>query len=312
MTATTPNLSVKLAGITLKNPILTASGTFGYGLEFAELVDLNALGGITTKGIYLKPKMGNPPQRIAETRAGMLNAIGLENVGVDVFLNEKLPKLRAYDVPIFVNISDSNLENYCKTAERLARDGDGVSAIELNISCPNVEKGGIEFGTDPQIVERITRDVKAASGRLPLFVKLTPNVTDIRAIARAAEQGGADGLSIMNTILGMAIDVRTRKPKLANRVGGLSGPAVKPIAVRMVWQVAKVVQIPIIGMGGVMNAEDAVEFMLAGATAVAVGTANFIDPTISVKIIEGLRAFCKEHDIADIRTIIGTVDDGER
>lgn len=306
-----PKLSVDVGGIRMKNPVMTASGTFGYGMEYADLIDLNALGGICTKGIYLQPKMGNPPQRIVETRAGMLNAIGLENVGTDAFITDKLPPLRAYDTAIIANISDGVLENYPKIAERLAADGEGLAGLELNISCPNVKTGGLEFGTDPAIVERLVRDVKAAAGSLPLLVKLTPNITDITVIAKAAEQGGADGLSVINTILGMAIDVQTRRPKLANRVGGLSGPAIKPIAVRMVWQVARAVSIPVVGMGGIMNALDAVEFLIAGATAVAVGTANFLNPGISIDIIEGIAAFCKEQNIDDVRTLIGSLDDGD-
>ncbi len=294
----------------MKNPVMTASGTFGYGLEFASLLDLNRLGGVCTKGIYLHPKMGNPPQRIVETRAGMLNAIGLENVGTEAFITEKLPPLREYDIAIVANISDGVLENYPKIAEALAERGEGLAGLELNISCPNVATGGLEFGTDPAIVEQLVRDVKAAAGHLPLLVKLTPNITDITVIAKAAEQGGADGLSVINTILGMAIDVHTRTPKLANRVGGLSGPAIKPIAVRMVWEVARAVSIPVVGMGGIMNALDAIEFLIAGATAVAVGTANFLNPSISIDIIEGIEAFCKEHGIDDVRSLTGSLRDG--
>lgn len=305
-----PSLAVNVGGIAMKNPVMTASGTFGYGMEYAGLVDLNRLGGIATKGIYLNPKMGNPPQRIAETRAGLLNAIGLENVGVEAFIRDKLPPLRAYDLAVVANISDAVIDNYARIAGRLAEDGDGLAGIEVNISCPNVRTGGLEFGTDPEIVERLVRDVKAAAGPLPVLVKLTPNITDIRTIARAAEQGGADGLSVINTILGMAIDIRTRRPKLANRVGGLSGPAIKPVAVRMVNQVYRAVSIPIVGMGGIMNAEDALEFLIAGASAIAVGTANFLNPAISLEIIDGIAAFCAEHDIADVRQLTGSVEDG--
>lgn len=309
--STTPRLAVDVGGIRLKNPVVTASGTFGYGMEFAPLIDLNRLGGICTKGIYLQPKMGNPTPRIVETPAGMLNAIGLENVGVEAFLRDKLPPLRAYDTAVIANICDATLENYPKIAERLATDGEGLGGLEMNISCPNIKAGGLEFGIDPVIVERLVRDVKAAAGHLPVLVKLTPNITDIRTIARAAEQGGADGLSLINTILGMVIDVPTRRPKLANRVGGLSGPAIRPIAVRMVWQVAKAVSIPLVGMGGIMTATDALEFLIAGATAVAVGTANFIDPGASIAILDGIEAYCRENAIDDIHTLIGSIDDGE-
>jgi dihydroorotate dehydrogenase (NAD+) catalytic subunit len=303
-----PDLSIDFAGIKLKNPVLTASGTFGYGEEFAEFVDLNKLGGVIVKGISLKPIKGNPPPRIWETPSGMLNAIGLENPGVDVFLSEKMPYLRKYDTAVFVNMFGYSLEEYVGVAERL--DGaQGISGIEVNISCPNVKAGGMAFGTDLRATFELLSAVRKAT-RLPLIAKLSPNVTDVTAFARAAADAGCDGLSLINTLLGMAIDVRCRKPRLANCTGGLSGPAIRPVAVRMVWQAARSVSLPIIGMGGIVTGEDAMEFMLAGASAVAVGTANFINPRATLDVLDGIEGIMREQKIADLREIIGKVDAG--
>jgi dihydroorotate dehydrogenase (NAD+) catalytic subunit len=299
-----PNLSVDFAGIKLKNPVLTASGTFGYGEEYADFVDLDRLGGVIVKGISLKPIAGNPPPRIWETPSGMLNAIGLENPGVEVFLREKLPYLRQYDTAIIVNIVGYSADDYLAVAERL--DGaEGVSGIEVNISCPNVKSGGMIFGTDLKATAELLSAVRAKT-RLPLIAKLSPNVTDVTDFAKAARDAGCDGLSLINTLLGMAIDVRTGRPRLANCTGGLSGPAIRPVAVRMVWQVAKAVSLPIIGMGGIVNAEDALEFILAGASAVAVGTANFMNPRAALDVLDGIEAFLAESrpggtGIGDIR-----------
>src|SRR5574342_1008135 len=281
-----PDLSIDFAGIKLKNPMLTASGTFGYGEEFAEFVDLNKLGGVIVKGISLKPIKGNPPPRIWETPSGMLNAIGLENPGVDAFLRDKLPFLRRFDTAVIVNIFGYSMEEYVGVAERL--DGvPGVAGLEVNISCPNVKAGGIAFGSDVQASRALLSAVRRAT-KLPVIAKLSPNVTDVTGFAAAARDAGCDGLSLINTLLGMSIDVRCRRPRLANCTGGLSGPAIRPVAVRMVWQAAKAVKLPIIGMGGIVTAEDAVEFLLAGATAVAIGTASFVDPASALKVIEGL------------------------
>ncbi len=303
-----PDLSIDFAGIRLKNPVLTASGTFGYGEEFAEFVDLNRLGGVIVKGISLKPIKGNPPPRIWETPSGMLNAIGLENPGVDVFLNEKMPYLRKYDTAVIVNMFGYSLEEYVGVAERL--DGvAGISGIEVNISCPNVKAGGMAFGTDLRATFGLLSAVRKAT-RLPLIAKLSPNVTDVTAFAKAAADAGCDGLSLINTLLGMAIDVRCRKPRLANCTGGLSGPAIRPVAVRMVWQVARSVSLPIIGMGGIVTGEDALEFMLAGASAVAVGTANFINPRATLDVLNGIEGFLREQKIGSLREIVGKVDAG--
>lgn len=303
-----PDLSLTFAGIKLKNPVLTASGTFGYGEEFAEFVDLNLLGGVIVKGISLKPIKGNPPPRIWETPSGMLNAIGLENPGVDVFLNEKMPYLRQYDTAVLVNMFGYSLEEYVGVAERL--DGaKGISGIEVNISCPNVKAGGMAFGTDLRATFELLSAVRKAT-RLPLIAKLSPNVTDVTAFAKAAADAGCDGLSLINTLLGMAIDVRCRKPRLANCTGGLSGPAIRPVAVRMVWQVARSVSLPIIGMGGIVTGEDAMEFMLAGASAVAVGTANFINPRATLDVLKGIEGFMREQKIGNLREVIGKVDAG--
>ncbi len=303
-----PDLSVDFAGIRLKNPVLTASGTFGYGEEYAEFVDLNKLGGVIVKGISLRPITGNPPPRIWETPSGMLNAIGLENPGIDVFLTEKLPYLRKFDTAVIVNIFGYSFEDYVAVAERL--DGvPGVSGLEVNISCPNVKAGGIVFGTDLKAAFGLLSAVRKAT-KLPVIAKLSPNVTDITEFAGAARDAGCDGLSLINTLLGMSIDVQCRKPRLANWTGGLSGPAIRPVAVRMVWQTAKAVPLPIIGMGGIVTAEDALEFILAGASAVAVGTANFISPRATVDVIEGIETFMTEQGVNAIGDLVGKVSAG--
>jgi len=300
-----PDLSVYIAGIKLKNPVLTASGTFGYGEEFAEFIDLSMLGGVIVKGISLKPIVGNPPPRIWETPSGMLNAIGLENPGVDVFLSQKLPFLRKHDTAVIVNIFGFSLEEYVGVAERL--DGaKGISGLEVNISCPNVKAGGMAFGTDLKATFELLSAIRKAT-RLPLFAKLSPNVTDVTEFAGAARDAGCDGLSLINTLLGMAIDVRCRRPRLANCTGGLSGPAVRPVAVRMVWQVAKKVSLPIIGMGGIVTGEDALEFILAGASAVAVGTANFINPLATLEVLSGIENMMAEQGVSRIKDLIGKV-----
>lgn len=301
-----PSLAVDFAGIRLKNPILTASGTFGYGEEYAEFVDLNRLGGVIVKGISIKPIPGNPPPRIWETPSGMLNAIGLENPGVDVFLREKLPYLKKFDTAIIVNIFGYSLEDYIAVAERLDA-ASGISALEVNISCPNVKAGGMVFGTDPRASYELLSEIRKRT-RLPMIAKLSPNVTDITVFAKAAADAGCDGLSLINTLLGMSIDVRCRRPRLANCTGGLSGPAIRPVAVRMVWQVAKTVSLPIIGMGGITSGEDALEFILAGATAVAVGTANFMNPCATINIIQEMESMLVEMGVGDIRSLVGKVN----
>lgn len=300
-----PDLSVDFAGIRLKNPVLTASGTFGYGEEFRDIVDLNKLGGVIVKGVSLRPIKGNPPPRIWETPAGMLNAIGLENPGVDVFLSEKLPYLRNFNTAVIVNIFGSTLDEYVAVAERLDRVS-GISGLEVNISCPNVKAGGIVFGTNVEATFDLLSALRRAT-KLPLIAKLSPNVTDITVFARAAEDAGCDGLSLINTLLGMAIDVRCRRPRLANCTGGLSGPAIRPVAVRMVWQAARSVKIPIIGMGGILTAEDALEFILAGASAVAVGTANFVNPLATLNVVKGIENFLREEGIETVRELVGKV-----
>jgi dihydroorotate dehydrogenase (NAD+) catalytic subunit len=292
-------------GLHLKNPVMTASGTFGYGNEFAGFVNLHRLGAIVVKGVSLLPRPGNPPPRIVETSSGMLNAIGLENVGIEKFISQKMPFLREIGTPVIVNILGESLEEYSALAGKL-NDVEGIAAVEVNISCPNVRKGGVAFGTDPAMVRQVTLAVKARTS-LPVIIKLSPNVTDITATARAAEDGGADTISLINTLMGMAIDHRTRRPKLANVIGGLSGPAIKPVALRMVWQVANAVRIPVIGIGGIMTTEDALEFMIAGASAVQVGTANLVDPDATERIIAGLANFVAETGCRSIREIIGSL-----
>jgi dihydroorotate dehydrogenase (NAD+) catalytic subunit len=301
-----PNLTVRIAGMELKNPVLLASGTARYGEEISSHLDLNKVGGIMVKGIALRPTPGNPPVRICETPAGMLNAIGLPNVGADEFIREKLPFLRRFDTKVIVNIFGSTVEDYAEVARRF--DGvEGIHGLELNISCPNIKEGGSCFGMEVKATYEVVSAVRRAT-RLPLIVKLSPNVTDIVAFARASKDAGGDALSLVNTFLGMAIDTETWKPKLANMTGGLSGPAIRPLAVRMVWQVAQSgVNLPIIGMGGIMTAEDAVEFLLAGADAVAVGTANFLRPDASADIIDGLGKYMEKKGIRNIRQMVGAV-----
>lgn len=297
-------LATDLCGIKMKTPILTGSGTFGFGEEFADFVDLSSIGGVVVKGTTLKPRRGNDGVRITETPAGMLNCIGLENPGVEVFLKETLPRIRQYDMNVIVNISGSSVEDYGLLAEKL--DATDIAAIEVNISCPNVKEGGIVFGTDPKAAAAVTRAVKSHTGK-PVIVKLSPNVTDIVCMAKAVEDAGADAISLINTLLGMQIDIRTWTPVLGNITGGLSGPCVKPVAVRMVWQVAQAVHVPIIGMGGIMSAEDAVEFFLAGASAVAIGTANFTDPSCISKISDDLAAYLAAHRLENIHDMIGKI-----
>lgn len=298
------NMSVEIAGVTFRNPVMTASGTFGSGEEFSEFVDLNRLGAVVTKGVADVPWPGNPAPRIAETCGGMLNAVGLQNPGIDLFISRDIPFLKKFDTKIIVNVCGHSMEEYCAVVDRLA--GEPVDMLEINISCPNVKEGGIAFGTDPEAVEKITREVKRHAAQ-PVIMKLSPNVTDIRETAKAAEAGGADAVSLINTLTGMKIDVKKRTFALANRTGGLSGPAIHPIAVRMVYEASHAVGIPVIGMGGICTAEDAVEMMLAGATAVSVGTANFRDPEAAVKIIEGMEEYLKEQGIEDVRELIGAV-----
>ena len=298
-------MTVEIAGIKMKNPVMTASGTFGCGEEYADYVDLNRLGGIVVKGLSLKPRPGNPPPRIMETAGGMLNAVGLQNVGVDVFIEEKLPFLRQYHVAVIANIYGESYTEYAQVAGKLSKAG-GVDALEVNVSCPNVKKGGLSFGSDPKAAAEVTRRVRAET-HLPVIVKLTPNVTDITVIARAVEEAGADAVSLINTLTGMSIDLKTRTPHLKNITGGLSGPAIKPVALRMVWQVAQRVSIPVIGIGGIMTALDALEFMMAGAKAVQIGTANFINPRATMEIIDGMRRYLQENKMKSINDIVGTL-----
>ena len=299
-----PRLAVDICGIHMNTPIITASGTFGFGEEFADFVDLERLGGVMVKGTTLLPRRGNEGVRIAETPAGMLNCIGLENPGAEVFLKETLPRLKKYSMNVIVNISGSTTEDYGTLAEML--DVDGVAAIELNVSCPNVKEGGIVFGTDPAAASAVVRAAKAHTKK-PVILKLSPNVTDIVMMAKAVEEAGADAVSLINTLMGMAIDIRTKKPVLGNITGGLSGPCVKPVALRMVWQVAKAVKIPVLGMGGISTAEDAIEFLLAGASAVVVGTANFVDPSVTMTIADGIAAYLDEQKIAHVNELVGAL-----
>jgi dihydroorotate dehydrogenase (NAD+) catalytic subunit len=300
-----PSLAVEIAGLKLRNPVMPASGTFGYGQEFAPYLDLQRLGAIVTKGLSLKPKAGNPMPRIAETTSGMLNAIGLQNVGIDAFVQSKVPYYRGINTPVIANFFGNTLEEYGEVARRLA-DVAEVAAVELNISCPNVKQGGIVFGTDPCAAAEVVTLVRRQLTK-PLIVKLTPNVTDITVVARAVEEAGADAISCINTITGMAVDIRSRRPKIANRTGGLSGPAIRPIAVRMVHQVVQAVKIPVIGIGGIMTASDALEFLIVGARAVQVGTANFVDPAAMLTIIDGIEAFLVEEGLEDINQLIGSL-----
>ena len=298
-------LAVKIDNLQLKNPVMTASGTFGYGEEFADFVDLERLGGFIVKGTTGSHREGNPYPRMAETPSGMLNAVGLQNVGVANFCKEVYPRIQHLDTNIIVNVSGSSIEEYCSVAEQVDAL-ENIPAIELNISCPNVKKGGMGFGTKPDMAAQVVEAVRKVYHKT-LIVKLTPNVTDITEIARAVEAAGADSVSLINTVLGMAIDVERQRPCLSTVTGGLSGPCVKPLAVRMVWQVAHAVKIPVVGLGGISTAADALEFLMAGAKAVEVGTANFIDPTVTMKIVDGLEDYCQRHGISDINEIIGII-----
>jgi dihydroorotate dehydrogenase (NAD+) catalytic subunit len=302
-----PELAVSVGGIRMKNPVTTASGTFGFGPEYAPYIELNRLGAIVVKGTTLEPRTGNPTPRLVETPAGILNSIGLQNPGVDCFIEEALPYLAGYDLPVIVNIAGDTVEDYARLAGKL--DVPGVAGLEVNISCPNVKKGGMQFGSDPATAAEVTRAVKGSTGK-PVIVKLSPNVTSMVAVAEEVARAGADALSMINTLLGMAIDVKSRRPLLGNVMGGLSGPAIKPVAVRAVWQVYREVRLPIIGMGGITCAEDALEFILAGATAVAVGTANFVNPRATMDIIEGLEKYLVENGIRYIKELVGAAQKG--
>ena len=308
MTATTgkgpPDLSVNVAGIHLKNPVIAASGTFGYGLEFDDIVHLHNLGGFVVKGLSREPMTGNPPPRLYETAAGMLNAIGLQNIGARAFVDEKLPKLRAIkNIVVFANVFGYTREDYERTIQIL-NEGEGIAAYELNVSCPNTQQGGIQFGSDPRLLDELVTTAKRVSAR-PLIVKLSPNVTSIAQMAHIAQESGASAVSLVNTFLAMAIDPKTRKPRIANVTAGLSGPAIKPIAVRMVYDAAHSVKIPVIGMGGISSAADIVEFMLAGATAIQIGTASYWDPCATEKIVEELKGYCVEHDVEELSELTG-------
>ena len=300
-----PDMSVEIAGIKLRNPVMPASGTFGYGEEYTPFIDMEKIGAIVTKGLSLKPKAGNPTPRIAETVSGMLNAIGLQNVGIDAFIQHKMPFLRTVNTPVIANFFGNTLEEYGEVAKRL-NDIPEIAAGELNISCPNVKQGGIVFGTDPKAASEVVALVRKNLQK-PLIVKLTPNVTDITVVARAVEEAGADAIACINTLTGMSVDVNTRKPRIANMTGGLSGPAIRPVAVRMVHQVVQTVSVPVIGIGGIVKAMDALEFLIVGAKAVQVGTANFVDPTAMISIIEGIEEFLLAEGIDDIHDLIGSL-----
>ena len=304
--AARPDMKVNIGGMELQNPVLTASGTFGYAREFDHLIDLNRLGGIVVKGLSLRPTKGNPPPRIVETACGMINAIGLENVGIEGFITEKLPFLQDLFPPVIVNIYGQFEDDYRQLAARID-EVTAIDGIEVNISCPNVKAGGMAFGVDPKTAFSVIRAVREQTSK-PVIVKLSPNVTDITEIATAVEEAGADCISLINTISAMAVDIETRRPKIANIVGGLSGPAIKPVALRMVWQVAQKSKIPIIGIGGIMTAQDALEFLIAGATAIQVGTANFVNPRATTEIIDGIEAFLIERDIPSVNDIVGTLE----
>lgn len=303
--ATNSQLEVEIAGVRFNNPVWTASGTCGYGLDMAELIDLNRLGGICTKGLSAKPMRGNAPWRIVETHGGMLNAIGLQNIGARAFITDKLPELRGYDTRVIPNVFGYTIEEYIE-AIKILEDGEGIHAYELNISCPNVKAGGESFANDSRQAAAVTEAVKNAASR-PVIVKMSPNVTDVAAVARAVESAGADALSLINTAVGMAIDIHTRRPRLANKTGGLSGPAIKPIAVRCVFQASRAVKIPLVGIGGIATTEDALEFIIAGASAVQVGTANFYDPSASMKIVDGLADYCHRNGLNSINELVGSV-----
>ncbi|OPY83217.1 MAG: Dihydroorotate dehydrogenase B (NAD(+)), catalytic subunit [Syntrophus sp. PtaU1.Bin005] len=301
-----PSLSVDIGPLSLRNPVMTASGTFGYGEEYAPFVDLNRLGALIVKGLSLEPRAGNPPPRLAETPSGLLNAVGLQNIGVKAFVKEKLPFLKEYSTAIIANIFGETVDEYGKVAEILGM-ADGLSALEVNISCPNVKKGGIAFGSSPEMAAEVTKRVREATD-LPMIMKLSPNVTDISHIAESVESAGADAVSLINTLAGMAVDVEHRKPVLYNVTGGLSGPAIKPVALRMVWQVVNRVNIPVIGLGGIMCPNDALEFLIVGARAVEVGTASFLNPHATMNILEGIETYLREHSISDIGDLIGTLE----
>ena len=304
------DLSVQIGTLRLANPLMAASGCYGYGVEYAEAVDLASLGAVVSKGLFLKPREGHPPERIVETPSGMLNAIGLQGIGVHRYISEKLPELRRLGATNVINICGSTLDEYVELA-RILSDADGVHALELNISCPNIKEGGITFGCSLHGTFDVVSAVKKVT-HLPVFPKLTPNVTDVASIAKAAEDAGADAVSLVNTFLAMAIDVETRRPRLSNIVGGLSGPAIRPVAVRMVYECRRAVKIPVIGMGGIASATDALEFMIAGATAVQVGTANFVDPFIWTKLVDGMRDYMGRHKIARLADLVGTIDTSAR
>jgi dihydroorotate dehydrogenase (NAD+) catalytic subunit len=301
-----PQMGVEIAGLHLKNPVMTASGTFGYGGEFRDLVDLNRLGAIIVKGLSRQPAAGNPPPRIVETPSGMLNAIGLENIGIEAFRRTRLRFLRQFETPVIVNLYGQQAEDY-EALATIVEDEPAIAAVEVNISCPNVKAGGIAFGVIPETAAALTGRIRQCTTK-PLIVKLSPNVTDIVPIAQAVAAAGADALSLINTITGMVVDIDARRPKLANITGGLSGPAIRPVAVRMVWQAARAVEIPVIGIGGIMNHRDALEFLIAGASAIQVGTANFVNPTATMAIIDGLETYLKTHKIADIKDLVGSLE----
>ncbi len=308
MSAAAPDLSVRIGGVELSNPVIVASGTVGYGGEFSEITDLSKLGGIVTKGLSVHVERGNAPPRIVETPGGMLNSIGLQNVGAEEFLAEKLPVLRRFDTAVIANIWGRTVDEYIAVAERL--DGaEGLTALELNISCPNIKEGGINFGTDPKQTEQVTRAVREASS-LPLWVKLTPGVTDIGELARAAEAGGADALSVINTLRGMTVDVATRRPTLSTVFGGLSGPAILPIALYMVYETRRATDLPIVGIGGIEGLDQALQFFILGASAVQVGTANFYDPTVSTRLVDDLRDWCERQGMASINELVGSLERG--
>ncbi len=301
-----PDLTVAIGGLTLKNPVMSASGTFGYGEEYAPFVDLNRLGAVVVKGLSLEPRSGNPPPRIMETPSGMLNAVGLQNIGVREFIDRKLPFLRQYDTAVIVNIFGETVDEYRRVTEIL--DGtEGIHALEVNISCPNVKRGGLTFGASPDAAAEVTRQIRSETD-LPLIVKLTPNVTDIAGIALAVEAAGADAVSLINTLTGMSVDIEKRRPHLANVTGGLSGPAIRPVALRMVWQVVRAVKVPVIGIGGIRTASDALEFLITGAIAVEIGTANFVQPSATLEILDGIVDYMNRHNIGKITDLIGSLD----
>lgn len=300
-----PDMRVDVGGVVLKNPVMTASGTFGYGLEFTDYVDLNTVGGIVVKGLSIEPSKGNPPPRIVETACGMLNAIGLENIGIRAFIRDKIPQLEAYDTAVFINVYGKTEDDYARVAE-LADAVPKIAGMEINISCPNVTQGGLAFGVDPCAAAGVVKAVRAKTKK-PLMVKLTPNVTDITVVARRVEDEGADSVSLINTLTGMAIDVKTRRPRLANVVGGLSGPAIKPVALRMVFQVARAVKIPVVGIGGIMNTEDALEFIIAGASAIQTGTANFVNPKVAGEIVTGIETYMIDNNISSLSDLRGSL-----